>query len=102
MDRHIHTRTMDHQSRRAILLLAGSVMLMETGYGIVMPIFAKRLGELGAGVETLGYMAIAFAIGQMLMAPILGSLADRIGRRPVILTALAGVMLANLGFLLMR
>lgn len=91
---------MDLQARRAILLLAGSVMLMETGYGIVMPIFAKRLGELGAGVETLGYMAIAFAIGQLLMAPILGSLADRIGRRPVILTALAGVALANLGFLL--
>ena len=77
-------------------------MLMETGYGIVMPIFAKRLGELGAGVETLGYMAIAFAIGQLLMAPILGSLADRIGRRPVILTALAGVALANLGFLLIH
>src|SRR5512142_2808170 len=101
----VHTndiRLMDTSSRRAILLLAGSVMLMETGYGIVMPIFAKRLGELGAGVETLGYMAIAFAIGQMLMAPILGSLADRIGRRPVILTALAGVTLANLGFLLMH
>ncbi len=89
-------------ARRAILLLAGSVMLMETGYGIVMPIFAKRLGELGAGVETLGYMAIAFGIGQLLMAPILGSLADRVGRRPDILTALAGVTLANLGFLLMR
>ncbi len=102
MDQPMIARMMDHQARRAILLLAGSVMLMETGYGIVMPIFAKRLGELGAGVETLGYMAIAFAIGQLLMAPILGSLADRIGRRPVILTALAGVSLANLGFLLIH
>lgn len=46
--------TIEPQARRAILLLARSVMLMETGYGIVMPIFAKRLGELGAGVETLG------------------------------------------------
>ncbi len=102
MDQSINIRTINPQARRAILLLAGSVMLMETGYGIVMPIFAKRLGELGAGVETLGYMAIAVAIGQLLMAPILGSLADRIGRRPVILTALAGVALANLGFLLIH
>jgi len=102
MDQPIQPRIMDRQARRAILLLAGSVMLMETGYGIVMPIFAKRLGELGAGVETLGYMAIAFAIGQLIMAPILGSLADRVGRRPVILTALAGVALANLGFLLVN
>src|SRR5512146_1710306 len=102
MDQSHNIRLIDTYARRAILLLAGSVMLMETGYGIVMPIFAKRLGELGAGVETLGYMAIAFGIGQLLMAPILGSLADRIGRRPVILTALAGVTLANLGFLLMR
>jgi hypothetical protein len=41
MDQPIDVETIDHQARRAVHLLAGSVMLMETGYGIVMPIFAK-------------------------------------------------------------
>ena len=25
-----------------------------TGYGIAMPVFAKRIGELGSGVQALG------------------------------------------------
>jgi MFS family permease len=88
------------KARNIIILLAASVALMMTGYGIVMPVMAKRLGELGAGVETLGFMTMAFAIGQFLLAPFMGSLADRFGRRPLILTALAGEIIANILFLL--
>jgi MYXO-CTERM domain-containing protein len=86
--------------RRILLLLAGSVALMMTGYGIVFPIFGKRLGELGAGVETLGSMSMAFAVAQLLLAPVLGSATDRFGRRPIILLALVGFAMANVGFLL--
>ncbi len=35
------------------MLLAASVGLMMTGYGIVMPVFARRLDELGALVLSL-------------------------------------------------
>ncbi len=85
--------------RTVILLLAASVGLMMTGYGIVAPVFARRLAELGSGVETLGFMTMAFAIAQFLLAPFMGSFADRVGRRPLILIALAGVVIANLGYL---
>lgn len=88
------------KARNIIILLAASVALMMTGYGIVMPVMAKRLGELGAGVETLGFMTMAFAIGQFLLAPFMGSLADRFGRRPLILISLAGEIIANILFLL--
>ncbi|HEX2912543.1 MAG TPA: MFS transporter [Chloroflexia bacterium] len=88
------------KARNIILLLAASVSLMMTGYGIVMPVMAKRLAELGAGVDILGFMAMAFAIGQFLLAPFMGGLADRFGRKPLILVALAGTVLANLAFLL--
>ena len=47
--------------RTIILLLAGSVALMMTGFGIIMPVFARRLAELGSGVEALGIMTTAFA-----------------------------------------
>lgn len=87
-------------SRSAIILLAGSIALMMTGFGIVMPVFARRLGELGGGVEALGLMTMAFAGAQLIAAPFMGTLADRIGRRPPILLALVAFTLANVGYLL--
>jgi len=88
-----------HFSRTTILLLTGCLALMMTGFGIVMPVFARRLGELGGGVAALGWMTMAFAGAQFLAAPLMGALADRVGRRPPILLALAAFTLANLGYL---
>jgi len=85
--------------RNIILLLAASVALMMTGFGIIMPVFARRLGELGSGVEALGLMTVAFALAQFVSAPLMGSLADRFGRRPLILLGLAAYAAANVGFL---
>lgn len=75
---------------------------MMTGYGLIIPVFARRVSELGAGVEALGFMTMAFAMAQFLLAPFMGSLADRFGRRPLILAALAGFVVANVAFLLAR
>jgi len=88
--------------RTIILLLAGSVALMMTGLGIIIPIFARRFEELGGGVQALGLMIMSFALAQLLAAPFLGSLADRYGRRPFVLLSLAAFAAANVGFLLAR
>lgn len=87
------------QTRRILFLLAASIALMMTGYGIVMPVFAKRLGELGSGVAALGLMSMGFAFAQFVLSPFLGSFADRVGRKPLILMALAGEVVANSAFL---
>ena len=78
------------RARNIILLLAACVALMMTGFGIIMPVFARRLGELGSGVEGLGLMTMSFALAQFLAAPVMGSLADRYGRRPFILLGQIG------------
>ena len=88
------------QVRRIIYLLAGCVALMMTGFGIILPIFARRLSEFGAGVEALSLMIMSFALAQFISAPIMGSLADRYGRRPLILLGLIAYAIANVGFLL--
>jgi multidrug resistance protein len=94
---------MTHARTRSImLLLAGSIALMMTGFGIILPVFARRLGEFGSGVEMLGLMTMAFALSQFLMAPFMGSLADRFGRKPGILLALFSFAVINLGFLAAR
>jgi multidrug resistance protein len=89
-------------TRNIVLLLAASVGLMMTGFGIILPVFARRLGELGGGVEALGLMTTSFALAQFMAAPVLGTAADRYGRRPVILLGLAAFAVMNVGFLLAK
>ncbi len=101
MNNNLNTKSIEPQRAKTIIyLLAGSVALMMTGFGIIMPVFARRLGEFGAGVEAMGVMTMAFALSQMIAAPWLGSLADRRGRRPLVLLALAAFALTNIGYLL--
>jgi len=87
------------RARTIVLLMAGSVALMMTGFGIIMPVFARRLGEFGSGVEALGLMTVSFALAQLIFAPLMGSLADRWGRRPMIILALFTFAAANVAFL---
>ena len=89
-----------NRSRRIIWLLTACVALMMTGMGIIMPVFARRLSEFGDGVEALGFMTMSFALAQFIASPIMGSLADRFGRRPLILLSLISYTLVNIGFLL--
>jgi DHA1 family multidrug resistance protein-like MFS transporter len=85
--------------RRITILLSVSVALIMTGFGIVMPVFARRLENFGSGVAELGYITMGFALAQFILSPILGFLGDRIGRRPIILLALGGYAAVNIGFL---
>jgi MFS family permease len=91
--------SLSSQTQRILYLLAACIALTMTGYGIVMPVFAKRIGELGSGVQALGLMTMSFAFAQFLLSPFMGSFADRFGRRPLILVALAGEVLANGAYL---
>lgn len=90
------------RGRSIIVSLAVSCALMMTGFGMATPIFAKRLGDLGAGVEVLSLMAMASALAQFLLAPWMGALADRFGQRRIVLFALSGLATTTLAFLVAR
>ncbi len=87
------------KARRVVALLALSVAMMMTGAGIIMPIFARRLSEFGDGVEALGLLTTTFALAHLVAAPFMGALADRYGRRLLILVSLVAFTLANIGYL---
>lgn len=84
---------------RVILVLTGSMALLMTSYLMLMPLFAHRFSDFGAGVQALGLSALAAALGGTAAAPLMGLLADRIGRRPIVLLLAAVQVAATAGFL---
>jgi DHA1 family tetracycline resistance protein-like MFS transporter len=85
--------------RTVMIMLAVCMALQITGFVMILPLFAHRLSSFGAGVEALGISSMAYALTSTLSAPFMGALADRFGRRPIILVALVAYVLAFSGYL---
>ena len=83
-----------------LVALAFCMALQMTGFVMILPLFARRFESFGAGVEALSLSALAYALASTVSAPFMGILADRLGRRPIILLSLATYILAFSGYLL--
>ena len=67
--------------------------------GILMPFFALWAHkDAGIPIELIGLLLGCYAGGELLATPFFGGIADRVGRRPVLLVSTSGV---GLGFLLL-
>lgn len=86
--------------RRTLYFLTGCLALQATGVSIPFTIFARKIGTFGQGVEVFGISATAFSLAALVAAPTMGMLADRLGRRRLLLGSLAAHILACLGYLL--
>jgi MFS family permease len=90
------------QARQPSAILAALALCMAlqmTGFVTILPLFARRFESFDAGVDALGMSAMAYALASTFAAPFVGMLADRFGRRPIILLSLAGYALAFSGYL---
>lgn len=87
------------QSSSILISLAVCMALQMTGFVMILPLFARRFEGFGAGVEALGVSAMAYALTSTFAAPFIGILADRYGRRPIILFSLTGYVLTLSGYL---
>jgi DHA1 family tetracycline resistance protein-like MFS transporter len=94
----IGTRT-TRQTKNILIALALCMALQMTGFVMILPLFARRFEAFGAGVEALGMSAMAYALTSTVAAPLIGMLADRFGRRPIILLSLVAFVLAFSGYL---
>ena len=65
-------------------------MIDVIGFGIIIPVLPFYADEFGASGLVLGMLFTSHAAMQALFAPLWGRLADRIGRRPVMLCTIAG------------
>jgi len=57
---------------------------------MVFPLLPFYAQEFGATATGIGILAAAFPLGQIFVAPVVGKLSDRIGRKPVLFAALVG------------
>lgn len=66
------------------------VFIDMVGFGIVIPLLPFYGEHFGAAPHIVTLLMVSFSLMQFISAPLLGSLSDRFGRRPVILISIAG------------
>lgn len=72
-----------------------TLLLDVIGFGIIIPVIPKYISHLiGSDLSHAsvysGWLMFSFSVMQFLFSPVIGSLSDRFGRRPVLLIALFG------------
>jgi len=72
-----------------------TVALDLVGFGIVVPILGRYAERFGANGLQVGLMFASFSIAQMVFAPILGRISDKVGRKPVIVFSLIGTAIGS-------
>lgn len=78
-----------------------TLLLDVIGLGIIIPVLPEIVADLVGGDESaaarwFGPLVALYATMQVLFAPLLGSLSDRYGRRPVLLVSLCGFAVSYL------
>ena len=88
------------RSNRATLLILAIVVLDAMGIGVVFPTLPAlvRLLLHGSGdvARQFGFLLAVYAATNLFSSPILGSLSDRFGRRPLLLASLFGTAFDSL------
>ncbi|BCW88643.1 Tetracycline resistance protein, class C [Alphaproteobacteria bacterium SO-S41] len=87
----------------ALVFVFITVVLDVLAMGIIIPVLPHLVlgfegGDNASAAAIYGYFGLTFAIAQFFFSPIIGSLSDRFGRRPVLLISIFG---HGLDFMLM-
>ena len=82
--------------RRALLTVAFTLFLDLMGFGIILPVLPYYAEFHGASATAVTMLSTTFSLAQFVMAPILGRISDRFGRRPVMLISILGSVAAAL------
>jgi multidrug resistance protein len=79
---------MHKMMRSPVFLIAMTVFIDFVGFGLILPLLPFWSERLGASPVGVGLVITAYALAQFLFTPLLGTLSDRYGRRPIIFSSL--------------
>ena len=80
--------------RRSLFVVVAVVFIDLLGFGVVIPILPFYVRSLGASDVVYGLLAASYSLMQFVFAPLLGSISDSRGRRPVLLLSLSASAVA--------
>lgn len=66
------------------------------GFGILIPLVPYMADRFGADPATITWILGSYSLCQLLAAPLWGRLSDRFGRRPILISSLAGACVSYL------
>ncbi len=86
--------------RSPLVVIFTTVFIDLLGFGIVIPVlpFYAESTQFNATPRTVGLLFASYSVMQLIFSPILGSLSDKYGRRPVLLISIIGT---GIGFLIL-
>jgi MFS transporter, DHA1 family, tetracycline resistance protein len=66
------------------------------GFGIIIPLLPLYAERFGASPLTIGVLFASYSLSQFVLAPLWGRISDKVGRRPILLVAIAGSAVGSL------
>jgi MFS transporter, DHA1 family, tetracycline resistance protein len=83
---------------KPLLIIFITIVIDLIGFGIVIPLLTFYAEEFNATPLDIGLLVSCYSLMQFVFAPILGSLSDKYGRRPLLFISILG---SGVGYLMM-
>ncbi|MEO7214058.1 MFS transporter [Mucilaginibacter sp.] len=78
------------KANKTLWVLVFISVINSMGFGIIVPLLYSYGKKFGVTEQTIGLLTAAFSIAQFFATPVLGSLSDRFGRKPLLAISLVG------------
>src|SRR5258706_6733622 len=78
------------KANKNLWILVLVCIINSLGFGIIIPVLYTYGKTFGLTGTTLGILTASFSIAQFFATPVLGSLSDKWGRKPLLVISLAG------------
>ena len=92
-------RDIEPQRKRSLLTLFTAGLLFWSSLASLLPTLPLYVQSVGGTKQQIGFVMGAFAIGLLLSRPRLGKIADRTGRKQVLLIGVSVAAIAPIGYI---
>jgi len=90
--------SLDSNLRRNLLVLFAAGLSFWASLASLLPTLPLYIEDIGATKQQIGFIMGSFAIGLLLFRPLLGQLADKRGRKIVLIIGLLSAAIAPMGY----
>jgi multidrug resistance protein len=86
------------KASKTLWVLVFISVINSMGFGIIVPLLYSYGKKFGVTEQTIGLLTAAFSIAQFFATPVMGSLSDKFGRKPLLAISLVGTCLSFIMF----